>query len=301
MGAEFSAGRVHATHAVEVIDVMEMGVGAAAEAFVQLCSSAGFTVVALGPAQFRAARARRPQWATITAILTAVFCGLGLLLLLVKRTESADAVIVEDRTGIQMRITGALPPELMAQIRSVVGRHNNTTYVAQGAGGAGGAGGAVSGWAPSHVSPKVVPPPPPVAMPPPVAAPPRRATEPDPLGATVLRSSLVVPGQQAASLILPDGTRIVVGAGVVIGRAPVAEAALMNATLVALGDASLSKTHLSVSPAPDGVWVVDHHSTNGTRVTSGASNVQCVPGERTSVAVGSVVVAGELRLTVAVA
>lgn len=285
MGAEFSAGRVNAAHAVEVIDVMDMGVGAAAEAFVQLCSSAGFTVVALGPSQFRAARARRPQWATITAILTAIFCGLGLLLLLVKRTESADAVIVEDRTGIQMRITGALPPELMAQIRSVVGERSfEVPYT--------------SSFAPSvPVAPAAQAG---TLLPPPVA--PMRPAQPphierhvhaiDAVADTVVR-------RQSAVLILDDGRSIEVGAGAVVGRAPSPVAEEPSAVPFPVDDPSLSRTHVSFGPRPGGVWLVDHHSTNGTVVLASGARYECRPGERVDVPFGAEVIAGEVRMMVA--
>jgi len=68
-----------------------------------------------------------------------------------------------------------------------------------------------------------------------------------------------VMGLPAASLILPDGSRIAVGAEpVVIGRMP-------ECTVV-LSDANVSRRHAEIRRRGSEVVVVDLQSTNGTRV-----------------------------------
>lgn len=66
-------------------------------------------------------------------------------------------------------------------------------------------------------------------------------------------------GLSAASLVLPDGTRIVLGTEpVVFGRLPECS--------VVLGDPNVSRRHAEVRRNGSDVVVADLHSTNGTRV-----------------------------------
>jgi hypothetical protein len=96
------------------------------------------------------------------------------------------------------------------------------------------------------------------------------------------------------------GARIVVRNLVLVGRDPAAGPGEDGAILVPVDDPerSVSKTHLAISAAPDGVWVVDRHSTNGVDiVTDGA--VRRVPaGARVLAGRGATVRFGERQLEV---
>jgi hypothetical protein len=66
-------------------------------------------------------------------------------------------------------------------------------------------------------------------------------------------------GVGAGSLVLPSGTRVVLGSQVVvIGR--------MGECDVVLNDSNVSRRHAEVRPTPDGFSLVDLGSTNGSRV-----------------------------------
>lgn len=67
--------------------------------------------------------------------------------------------------------------------------------------------------------------------------------------------------------------------------------------LYPISDPSLSKTHLSFGPLPHGVWVLDHHSTNGTVVSANGMSMPCTPGVRVDALFGGVI-AGDVSLQV---
>jgi hypothetical protein len=255
------------------IDVVGLGIGAAAEMFVRVSSEAGYTVVATAPNRFRLARVHRPTWASFLAVATAVFAGLGLLFLLVKRTEAGEGAIVEDRSGVKLRLTGGLPNDLVDRLRSAL------TAVPQ-----------RSGTGPTAVSfrPSGDHWPAAVAT---VEQPPA-LLQPAPI------SAHTVPRTAAAILVLADGRFIAVGAGAVLGRSPSPDAQLPAAAAYAVDEPSLSKTHATFGPLPTGVWVVDHHSTNGTTVFAEGQATQCRPGVRVEAPFGSHVIAGELQILV---
>jgi hypothetical protein len=95
-----------------------------------------------------------------------------------------------------------------------------------------------------------------------------------------------------------DGRAIGVGAGGVLGRDPNDDPSLPGASLYPIAHPSLSKTHLSFGPIPTGVWVSDHHSTNGTVVSANGIAVSCTPGARVEAPFGAQIVAGDVVLVV---
>lgn len=99
-------------------------------------------------------------------------------------------------------------------------------------------------------------------------------------------------------LLFADGRSIGVGVGGVLGRDPNEDPALPGGQLHPIPDPSLSKTHLSFGPLPTGVWVLDHHSTNGTVVSTNGLTVPCTPGVRCEAPFGAQVVAGDVVLVV---
>lgn len=262
-----------------VIEVKGRGPGASADAFVRAAGDLGLTVVATGPNRFRLARTYRPGWAVALAIVTSLCVGLGLLFLLVKRTESADVVIVEDRMGVQLRIIGNLAPAVLDRLEGAV-----TSTPDQRRGGQPFVEAPRSDSMPEAPS---VPPAPlgafAVAVPTPAPAPVSPAS-PRPLA--------------RLAFALSDGRRVAIANGGVIGRNPRPDLAGPGASLVPVDDPSLSKSHLTFGPADGGVWVVDLHSTNGTSVELGNVITRCEPGQRVSVPLGAVVVAGDVRLAV---
>lgn len=317
----------------QVIEVVGRGVGSASELFVKLATTNGFTVVAAGPNRFLLARTYRPTWAKVAAGATAIFAGLGLFFLLVKRTETGDAVIAEDRTGVKVRLAGTLPVAFIDSLRSELGAARLPAQALT-----------TSQFAPAtRQGPASAAQPPAPPRPP---APPSPGFSPSP-GAfggnpdlTIQRHSTVAPAAPSspaqfapaqfapsppapaypaaaaypaapppppsppsppapgATLVLPDGRNIPVGAGGVIGRDPSPIAAAPNLPLHLIGDASLSKTHLAFGPLPHGVWLIDQHSTNGTVVVAGGVSAPCTPGQRAEAPFGALVIAGDLNMMV---
>ena len=92
---------------------------------------------------------------------------------------------------------------------------------------------------------------------------------------------------------------MVVGAGLVIGRSPAPDDRCPHAALFPIADLSLSKTHLTVAPTPSGIWLVDHHSTNGTVVRSAGTVLPCPGGTQVEVPIGAVITAGDVEFRVA--
>jgi len=114
---------------------------------------------------------------------------------------------------------------------------------------------------------------------PPVQAPPRRP-DPVPEAATPTRMH---------ELAIDSGQRVKVAGLVILGRAPRAEDVPQGATGVPIPDdtRSISKTHLSARPLPDGVEIVDLGSTNGceieragqTRAIPPRTPIRALPGD----------------------
>ena len=263
----------------QLIEVNGLGLGAASERVVQVATVHGYTVVASGPNRFRMARTYRPQWALIAAVATAVFVGLGLLFLLVKRTETGDVVVAEDRSGVKVRLTGALQPAVIDALRQALGAASP----------AGAPAAAATSFQQAVVAPVVSQP---AVVAPAVVAP--VVSQPVAAAPPVVSSVRVV----EPMLVFDDGRSIGVGAGGVIGRDPGADPALPGAQLYPIADPSLSKTHLSFGPLPHGVWVLDHHSTNGTVVSANGVAVPCTPGERVEAPFGARIVAGDVSMVV---
>lgn len=270
------------------IEVTGLGLGAASERFVQVAMAHGYTVVASGPNRFRMARTYRPKWALITAVATAAFVGLGLLFLLVKRTETGDVVVVEDRSGVKLRLTGAIQQPVVDALRQLLGTPLSAAAPVAAA--------ATSFQGPAAAPASAYQP---AAMPVPTA--PVPAYQPlayQPSAQPVVQQPVVQQPVVQPVLVLADGRAIGVGAGGVLGRDPAADPLLPGGQLHAISDPSLSKTHLSFGPLPNGVWVLDHHSTNGTVVSANGMSTPCTPGARVEAPFGSQVLAGDVSIEV---
>jgi uncharacterized RDD family membrane protein YckC len=107
--------------------------------------------------------------------------------------------------------------------------------------------------------------------------------------------------QHTLLLVSDDGQRIPLDKATVVGRNPVAPEGFPGARLHSLQDTtmSISKTHAVVGPDPDGVWVQDLRSTNGTAVTTANGMRTAVPsGGRLVAGQGAVVHIGKLAFRV---
>lgn len=71
----------------------------------------GLATVPVAPGRIAVTRTRRPRWASIACVLTIWVFGLGLLFLLVKRTEGGDVLVVEGPRGAVVTV-----PPLLAGV-----------------------------------------------------------------------------------------------------------------------------------------------------------------------------------------
>ena len=140
---------------------------------------------------------------------------------------------------------------------------------------------------------------PPIAAP----APPQQDATPHPhaTAPATAQSSILPPAPEPRDvwLVADTGDRERVDAVLVVGRAPTAEQSGQRAVTVADPDRSLSRSHFRVGPDPDGAWVQDAFSSNGTTVRPPGGRPRALePGVRTPVAAGSSVTAGDRTFTV---
>lgn len=92
-----------------------------------------------------------------------------------------------------------------------------------------------------------------------------------------------------ARLVFDTGEVVSATRSGLVGRAPLGEQGELLVP-IADPDRSISKTHLSFEPDPDGLWVVDLGSTNGTEVERPAvAPATAAPGERVHVPFGGAV------------
>lgn len=274
----------------QVVEVRGIGPGRAAERLVQLAATHGYAVAASGPNRFRLARTSRPMWANVVALVLAPLFGLGLFFLLVKRTEACEAVILEDRSGVRINLAGAVNPTFFVALHDDFTNVSNVATYAP----------TPTAFAPQSVptvTPQFVPPGMPVTANGYVPAP--QLIEAADIDRTMTVAQLASMRNMAPPLLrFPDGRTLPVGSGLVIGRNPEADVQLSSAHLVPFDDPSLSKTHATFGPTARGIWVQDHHSTNGTSVKLNGSTTLCQPGARVEVPIGGAVLIGEVYVTI---
>lgn len=102
------------------------------------------------------------------------------------------------------------------------------------------------------------------------------------------------------TVVFDNGEVADLASPLVIGRDPAPFDAAPGARLHALADHThtISKTHLALVPDGEGVWVVDHNSTNGTVVVDGAGELFAEPGVRTRAVPGQTIRFGDRTLTI---
>jgi hypothetical protein len=97
---------------------------------------------------------------------------------------------------------------------------------------------------------------------------------------------------------LPDGRHVPIAAALLIGRDPDLCQGPLGAMVVALADATVSKTHLLIEPKGSQLTVTDLHSTNGTTVDTGQTAQACRPGVPVVLDTAGTVSPGDARLLV---
>ena len=106
-----------------------------------------------------------------------------------------------------------------------------------------------------------------------------------------------------ATLLLWDNRVVVLEGTALVGRNPSPrEGEALPFQVIAVVDRgrSVSKTHLAIGVDPDGVWLRDRNSTNGTVVTlEDGQQILCAPEQKVRVPVGASVAFGDYWLTVA--
>jgi hypothetical protein len=247
-----------------------------------------YEMAPVGPDTYQLVRTYRPTWALAAAIAGAVVFGLGILFLLVRRTESCTLVVTDGATGATIALTGALLPGRVESLREALER----------------------GPAPSAAPEPQPSGPTPVPASPEAVSPPLILTG----GAvgvaeeTVMaRPRVEAPTTRSSPLAvrLHDGRLVSLQGRVLVGRdpAPGSGDSTQSVQLVAVADPQMrvSKTHLAIGVRGGEVWVEDLHSTNGTTVEQpGGTSLAVAPGAPVSLRPGSVVHFGGLRAEVVV-
>ena len=144
------------------------------------------------------------------------------------------------------------------------------------------------------------------ALPPPTASPP---AHPAPAASPIVPgapSPAEANGRHRAPLapvvwiVMDSGEREPVDTVLVLGRAPTSSDPSHRLVTVTDPTRSLSRTHLRLGPAGQGVWAEDMFSANGTLLRLADGSTHSLPrGERVELDVGSALVIGERTLTIA--
>jgi FHA domain len=131
-----------------------------------------------------------------------------------------------------------------------------------------------------------------------------RPTQPADAGRTEMRVSSVTPpmgGHLAApptarvyQVQLSDGRRFELGSMMLVGRSPAASSPDAAASLIAIDDEGISKTHAAIGRHGDESWVEDRHSRNGTvLVDQSGRQIVLIPGQRTMFRMPATVLVGD--------
>lgn len=127
---------------------------------------------------------------------------------------------------------------------------------------------------------------------PPVA--PQAAASPKPNAAP---APVVAPAfVRSATVAFNDGLRFDIDGDVLLGRDPAINGSGRQARLLRIDDPArqLSKTHLAIGIDPEGVWISDQDSSNGTHVTDSTGHTDTlVAFIKTYIAPGDVVAVGD--------
>lgn len=225
----------------------------AAQVLAALQDVPGLVVSELAPGRLGVARARRPRWATVACGATIWLGGLGLLFLLVRRTDAGEVAIHDGPRGCSVLIPPLLERSTVDRITEAL--HDDTS---------------------TEVPVEPVE----------VAAPARPDVELDDAldERTVARSvDPTVPADRPRSGLVvtfrfdAGAAAIAAGERVVLGRDP-SPTATARAEVVPGDATTVSKSHLLVVVDESGVLVEDLGSTNGTALLDDDPEQVLVPG-----------------------
>jgi hypothetical protein len=142
------------------------------------------------------------------------------------------------------------------------------------------------------------PPPPPPPSPTPTPAPsagvesPLSSSPPPPepsQGPSPSPQSSAIP-----TLVFSDGRQVELAGQIVIGRDPTPPADSPSATVFAVSDATVSKTHVRAGVTGADVWIEDLHSRNGVSIVAPTGEtLAATPGQRMILDVGDRVIVGD--------
>ncbi len=202
----------------------------------------------MGRGRVSVARRHRPTWALVACICTVWVVGLGLLFLLVRRTESGDVSVVGGARGVVVTVPPVVDAEMLDRLETQLRT------------------GDLSGPPPAMVAPLAT-----------------RAADDLDTNTVVRGVPAAVPGEvtDVASPAMDDAVRLELrfpggvvsvldGEDVILGRAPSPRPGC-RAVIVPGDGATLSKSHLLVRYSDGRVEIEDLGSTNGTRLASGAT------------------------------
>lgn len=274
-----------------------------------LANERSFEVRRIGSGRLGVYRTYRPTWALVLTIVLLPFAGVGLLFLLVKKSEPGEVLIVDGPTGTQVTLPPVVPEDLDAQIDARLTGGSPSTETAAAAVGHGPSGTEKRASGPNVISEVPGPGASPEARGPGVTtrpAPPRsvaadfRAEDID--AVTVKRPAVgAVPSCQSREVLLLRfgvvSVALSLGDVIVLGRAPSGWAGARQ--VVVPGDAStVSKTHATVRVTQAGAEVMDLDSTNGTFIERDGAVLPLQPGKAMPLHKGDVVVFGAARAEV---
>lgn len=286
----------------------------------ELSAAGDLEIRRLGPGRLGVYRTYRPTWALILAIVLFPLVGVGLLFLLVKKSDQGEILIVDGPTGPQVTLPPVVPAQHDAALADrfagragtsaarprVVGNEADSVLppppVTAGAGSPeqesrGGPITAVPGTHQPAIPVANLAPPPPATSSEPFAMRSDDFSFADDLNAATLQrpSTSSVPNSpvvRPVALRFAGGVvSVPPGTTVVLGRAPEPQG---SATPVRVpGDAStVSKSHALVRAVASGLEVSDLGSTNGSTVEQSGRSIVVDPGRWHRLEVGDRLVLG---------
>ena len=250
----------------------------------------GYLSAGTGVDRLTFTRTLRPTWASVAGSVTAV-TGVGLFFLLVKESETFDVHLSEGNSGLMVRISGRIHPELVERLGRALSASNAI--------------GAVALRAPmardnAPISPSAVGVPlllDPIEQ---VQAPAELEFDDErTVRGGAFRRAMTTSARERFVLAFADGGSIPVPTFGLVGRDPAPRPDDPSAEVIVLDDSLVSKTHLAVGTDARGCWIMDRGSTNGTVVVLAPGEEQvAVAGEQLRIDVGSRIRLGGQTLTV---
>lgn len=278
-----------------------------------VCADSAYRATGGGTNTVQLVRIIRPRWAVVAGSIGTLFFGAGLLLFLVKLTESCTISAQDGPTGTVVTVSGQLTRARCTAVRAFLAgtapteeplQDGSALPVAQPSAAFDGSGlhpsHSAGGWTFPAEDPLVD------AGRPAVAVSSLESIAAGNQAETAVRTVIGASGSRPPGVCEPggptptarfdDGTVVPVTGLTLIGRLPEGLPHENEAVLVSLLDSTMtvSKTHLSIRPAPGGAEVADRASANGTTVTDHSGReARLVVGRPVHVPFGSRVCLGD--------